>query len=30
MMLNTVRGTQAFTAATEQAVHVPRKALGTD
>ncbi|UXX97208.1 alpha/beta hydrolase [Streptomyces sp. AD2-2] len=30
MMLNTVRGTQASTAAIEQAVHVLRKALGTD
>ncbi|MFF0300111.1 alpha/beta hydrolase [Streptomyces sp. NPDC004562] len=30
MMLNTVRGTQASTAAVEQAVHVLRKALGTD
>ncbi|MFD4874322.1 esterase, partial [Streptomyces sp. NPDC058420] len=30
MMLNTVRGTQASTAAIEQAVHVMRKALGTD
>ncbi|MER7926035.1 alpha/beta hydrolase [Streptomyces sp. NPDC096057] len=30
MMLNPVRGTQASTAAIEQAVHVLRKALGTD
>ncbi|MEV7074276.1 alpha/beta hydrolase [Streptomyces sp. NPDC091972] len=30
MMLNTVRGTQASTAAVEQAIHVLRKALGTD
>ncbi|MFI0511018.1 alpha/beta hydrolase [Streptomyces sp. WSLK1-5] len=30
MMLNTVRGTQASTAAIEQAIHVLRKALGTD
>ncbi|MFD6290921.1 alpha/beta hydrolase [Streptomyces sp. NPDC060205] len=30
MMLNPVRGTQASTAAVEQAVHVLRKALGTD
>jgi acetyl esterase/lipase len=30
MMLNTVRGTQASSAAIEQAVHVLRKALGTD
>ncbi|SEF16035.1 alpha/beta hydrolase [Streptomyces sp. Ag109_O5-10] len=30
MMLNTVRGTQASTAAIEQAVHALRKALGTD
>jgi acetyl esterase/lipase len=30
MMLNTVRGTQASTSAIEQAVHVLRKALGTD
>ncbi|MGX1372803.1 acetyl esterase [Streptomyces canus] len=30
MMLNTVRGTQASTAAIEKAVHVLRKALGTD
>ncbi|MCG7206663.1 alpha/beta hydrolase [Streptomyces arenae] len=30
MMLNTVRDTQASTAAIEQAVHVLRKALGTD
>ncbi|MEV6760183.1 alpha/beta hydrolase [Streptomyces sp. NPDC051105] len=30
MMLNTVRRTQASTAAIEQAVHVLRKALGTD
>ncbi|MFC8349934.1 alpha/beta hydrolase [Streptomyces sp. NPDC057280] len=30
MMLNTVRGTQASTAAVEQAIHVLRTALGTD
>ncbi|MFJ4833725.1 alpha/beta hydrolase [Streptomyces sp. NPDC088747] len=30
MMLNPVRGTQASSAAVEQAVHVLRKALGTD
>ncbi|AZP14962.1 alpha/beta hydrolase [Streptomyces aquilus] len=30
MMLNPVRGTQASTAAVEQAIHVLRKALGTD
>lgn len=30
MMLNPVRGTQASTAAIEQAIHVLRKALGTD
>ncbi|MDH6493603.1 alpha/beta hydrolase [Streptomyces sp. SAI-127] len=30
MMLNTVRGTQASTAAVEQAIQVLRKALGTD
>ena len=30
MMLNTVRGTQASTAAIEQAIQVLRKALGTD
>ncbi|MEU6008636.1 alpha/beta hydrolase [Streptomyces sp. NPDC047453] len=30
MMLNTVRRTQASTAAIEQAIHVLRKALGTD
>jgi acetyl esterase len=30
MMLNTVRGTQASSAAVEQAIHVLRKALGTD
>ncbi|SNX66456.1 acetyl esterase/lipase [Streptomyces sp. TLI_55] len=30
MMLNTVRGTQASTAAVEQAIHVLRNALGTD
>ncbi|MFE0203971.1 alpha/beta hydrolase [Streptomyces sp. NPDC058985] len=30
MMLNPVRGTQASSAAIEQAVHVLRKALGTD
>jgi acetyl esterase/lipase len=30
MMLNPVRGTQATTAAVEQAIHVLRKALGTD
>jgi acetyl esterase/lipase len=30
MMLNTVRGTRASTAAVEQAIHVLRKALGTD
>ncbi|MFD5632085.1 alpha/beta hydrolase [Streptomyces sp. NPDC127072] len=30
MMLNPVRGTQASTAAVEQAVHVLRKVLGTD
>ncbi|MDQ0605356.1 acetyl esterase [Streptomyces canus] len=30
MMLNTVRSTQASTAAVEQAIHVLRKALGTD
>ncbi|MFK4119857.1 alpha/beta hydrolase [Streptomyces longwoodensis] len=30
MMLNPVRGTHASTAAVEQAVHVLRKALGTD
>ncbi|MFF0463819.1 alpha/beta hydrolase [Streptomyces mexicanus] len=30
MMLNPVRGTQATTGAVEQAIHVLRKALGTD
>jgi acetyl esterase len=30
MMLNTVRGTQASSAAIEQAIHVLRKALGTN
>lgn len=30
MMLNPVRGTQASTAAIEQAIHVLRSALGTD
>jgi acetyl esterase len=30
MMLNPVRGTAATTAALEQAIHVLRKALGTD
>jgi acetyl esterase/lipase len=30
MMLNTVRSTQASTAAVEQAIHVLRKALGTN
>ncbi len=30
MMLNPLRGTQAATAAIEQAIHVLRKALGTD
>jgi acetyl esterase len=29
-MLNTVRGTQASSAAIEQAIHVLRKALGTN
>jgi acetyl esterase/lipase len=30
VMLNPVRGTAAATAAVEQAIHVLRKALGTD
>ena len=30
MMLNPVRGTAATTAALEQAIHILRKALGTD